>query len=201
MGLSAALTRLAGSLGADDCCRVPWLVTSSGPPDRILSGTGRLLAVPRAARARVPAVFSNATMSLAYGTAAVAFHAVAHSAAGLEPGSGSHALAWTGLAACCGAMAWVINNGLLLVAIRLADPGTRARVQYVFGNRQAIVADFLELTLAVTLALVVAINPVFMVLALPSIVLYRRKLLQAQLVAQPRIDSTTGLLNAGAWWG
>jgi diguanylate cyclase (GGDEF)-like protein len=32
-------------------------------------------------------------------------------------------------------------------------------------------------------------------------VLYRRQLMQAQQVAQSRIDNTTGLLNAAAWWG
>jgi len=46
---------------------------------------------------------------------------------------------------------------------------------------------------------VVAINPVLMALALPSIVLYRRHLMQAQLVAQARMDTKTGLLNAGTW--
>jgi hypothetical protein len=107
-------------------------------------------------------VFSNATISLAYGAAAVAFHSVPPSVAG--PGHGPHALNWAGLAGCCGVLAWIINNGLLLEGIRLADPGERARVRNLFGNRQAIRSDFVELSLGVTLALVVAINPVFMVL-------------------------------------
>ena len=142
-------------------------------------------------------VFSNATISLAYGGASAAFHAIPPSFAGPAPGSGVHAITWTALAACCGALAWVINNGLLLGAISLADPG--ARVRDLFGNREAIVSDLIELTLAVSLALVVAINPVLMALALPSIVLYRRHLMQAQLVAQARLDTKTGLLNAGTW--
>ena len=142
-------------------------------------------------------VFSNATISLAYGGASAAFHMIPPSLAGPTPGSGVHAITWTALAACCGALAWVINNGLLLGAISLADPG--ARVRDLFGNREAIVSDLIELTLAVSLALVVAINPVLMALALPSIVLYRRHLMQAQLVAQARLDSKTGLLNAGTW--
>ncbi len=142
-------------------------------------------------------VFSNATISLAYGGASAAFHLIPRSFAGPTPGSGLHAITWTGLAACCGALAWIINNGLLLGAISLADPG--ARVRDLFGNREAIVSDLIELTLAVSLALVVAINPVLMALALPSIVLYRRHLMQAQLVAQARMDTKTGLLNAGTW--
>jgi diguanylate cyclase (GGDEF)-like protein len=142
-------------------------------------------------------VFSNATISLAYGGASAAFHLIPPSLAGPTPGSGLHAVTWTCLAACCGALAWIINNGLLLGAISLADPG--ARVRDLFGNREAIVSDLIELTLAVSLALVVAINPLLMALALPSIVLYRRHLMQAQLVAQTRLDPKTGLLNAGTW--
>lgn len=142
-------------------------------------------------------VFSNATISLAYGGASAAFHLIPRSFAGTAPGSGLHAVTWTCLAACCGALAWIINNGLLLGGISLADPG--ARVRDLFGNREAIVSDLIELTLAVSLALVVAINPLLMGLALPSIVLYRRHLMQAQLVAQARRDPKTGMLNAGAW--
>src|SRR6516165_915359 len=155
----------------------------------------RLLRVRRVLMYR--RVFSNATISLAYGGASAAFHMIPPSLAGPTPGSGVHAITWTALAACCGALAWIINNGLLLGAISLADPG--ARVRDLFGNREAIVSDLIELTLAVSLALVVAINPVLMALALPSIVLYRRHLMQAQLVAQARLDSKTGLLNAGTW--
>lgn len=142
-------------------------------------------------------VFSNATISLAYGGASAAFHAIPRSFAGPTPGSGVHAITWTALAACCGGLAWLVNNGLILGAIQLADP--TAKVRDLFGNREAIVSDLIELTLATSLALVVAINPVLMALALPSIVLYRRHLMQAQLVAQARLDIKTGLLNAGTW--
>jgi diguanylate cyclase (GGDEF)-like protein len=142
-------------------------------------------------------VFSNATISLAYGCAAWLFHAVPSSVAGPAPGAGVHVLTWAGVVVGCGALAWVINNGLLLGAIRLAD--SDARVRDLFGNREAITSDLIELSLAVTLALVVAINPVLMTLALPSVLLYRRYMMNAQLVAQARIDPKTGLLNAGTW--
>jgi diguanylate cyclase (GGDEF)-like protein len=155
----------------------------------------RLLRVRRVLMHR--RVFSNATISLAYGGASAAFHLIPASFAGATPGSGVHAITWTCLAACCGALAWIINNGLLLGGIVLSDP--RARVRDLFGNREAIVSDLIELTLAVSLALVVAINPLLMALALPSIVLYRRHLMQAQLVAQARLDPKTGMLNAETW--
>jgi diguanylate cyclase (GGDEF)-like protein len=142
-------------------------------------------------------VFSNATISLAYGAASVAFHAAPATLAGPDPGTGRHVLTWTGLAAACGLLAWLINNGLLLAAIRLADPETRIRD--LFGNREAVIPDLVELSLAVMLTLVVAVSPVLMVLALPSVVFYRRYLMRAQLGAANRIDPKTGVLNAVTW--
>src|SRR6202042_1797959 len=47
--------------------------------------------------------------------------------------------------------------------------------------------------------LVVAVNPVLMALALPSVVLCRHYLLRSQQVAQVRIDAGTGLLNPRSW--
>lgn len=142
-------------------------------------------------------VFSNATISLAYGCSSVFFHSIPKSIAGPTPGIASHALTWTGVVAGCGVMAWVINNGLLLGAIRIGDP--QARMRDMFGNREAITSDLIELSLAVSLSLVVAINSLLMILALPSVVLYRRYLMNSQLVAQARLDAKTGLLNAGTW--
>jgi diguanylate cyclase (GGDEF)-like protein len=142
-------------------------------------------------------VFSSATISLAYGCASFVFHEVPRYLAGPTPGSDSHALTWTGVVAGCGALAWIINNGLLLAAIRLADP--EARIRNMFGNREALTFDLTELSLAVSLSLVVAINPVLMALGLPTIVLYRRYVMTAQLAAHARIDAKTGLLNAGTW--
>ena len=142
-------------------------------------------------------VFSNATISLAYGSAAWLFHAVPSSAAGPAPGAGTHVLTWAGVVVACGVLAWAVNNGLLLGAIRLAD--SDARMRDLFGNREASTSDLIELSLAVLLALVVSINPVLMALALPSVLLYRRYMMSAQLVAQARIDPKTGMLNAGTW--
>jgi diguanylate cyclase (GGDEF)-like protein len=142
-------------------------------------------------------VFSNATISLAYGCVSLLFHSIPDSVAGHSPGTASHALTWTGVVAGCGAMAWVINNGLLLGAIRIGDP--QARIRDMFGNREAITSDLIELSLAVSLSLVVAISSLLMLLALPSVVLYRRYLMNSQLVAQARLDAKTGLLNAGTW--
>ncbi len=142
-------------------------------------------------------IFSHAAIGLAYGLASVTFHSLPASVLGTSPGTGRHALYWVLAVAACGMIATIVNYGFILVAIRLSDPD--ARIRDLVGSRESLTADVLELSLAVALALVVAINPVLMALALPTVVLCRRYLMQAQLLAQARIDAKTGLLNAGTW--
>ena len=102
-------------------------------------------------------VFSNATISLGYGSAALLFHAVPASVAGPAPGAGAHVLSWTAVAAVCGLVGWVINDGLIVMAIKLADPA--AGIRELVGTRATLTADLVELSLGVSLALVVAIHP------------------------------------------
>ncbi|HEV2376889.1 MAG TPA: GGDEF domain-containing protein [Streptosporangiaceae bacterium] len=142
-------------------------------------------------------IFSNAAISLAYGAGSWAFHLIPASAAGAEPGSGLHVVSWTGLVAATGAVAWAINVAFVIIAIKLSDQ--KVRVRDLVGNRETASSDLIELSLAVSLSLVVAINPVLMVLAVPSVVLYRRYLMNAQFVAQARMDGKTGVLNADSW--
>jgi diguanylate cyclase (GGDEF)-like protein len=142
-------------------------------------------------------VFSHAAIGLAYGLASFAFHSLPPPAIGTAPGSGRHALYWVGTVAACGLIGAAVDYCLILVAIRLSDPD--ARMRDLVGSRESLTVDLLELSLAVALTLVVAISPVLMALALPTVVLCRRYLMQAQLLAQARIDAKTGLLNAGAW--
>jgi diguanylate cyclase (GGDEF)-like protein len=142
-------------------------------------------------------VVSGASYSLGYGFASVLFHAIPASVAGPFPRTGAHALSWTASVAACGLLGWVINDGLLVIAIKLSDPDSRIRD--LVGSRESLTSDLLELSLAVSLTLVVRINPVLMALALPSVVLCKRSIMRAQLVSQARIDAKTGLLNAGTW--
>jgi diguanylate cyclase (GGDEF)-like protein len=142
-------------------------------------------------------VFSNATLSLAYGAASVTFRLIPRSIVGPTPGSNLHVLLWTAAVTGCALVGWVVNHGLLLIAVKMSDQTTRIRD--LFGTRDSITADLLEMSLAVSLTLVVAINPVLMALALPSVVLCRHYLMRSQQVAQVRIDSSTGLLNPRSW--
>ncbi len=143
-------------------------------------------------------VVSSATISLGYGLASQLFHMVPATVAGSTPGTGRHALTWTACAAASYLIAGhVINHGLLAGAIKLADPSTRVRD--LLATRQSVTLDLLELTLAVALTLVVRTNPVLIGLALPAVILCRRTILQAQLVASGRIDADSGLLNRLTW--
>ena len=142
-------------------------------------------------------VFSHAAIGLAYGLASLVFHSLPGPVISTSPGTGRHALYWVLAVAACGLIGTVVNYAFILVAIRLSDPD--ARVRDLVGSRESLTSDLLELSLAVALTLVVAINPVLMALALPTVVLCRRYLMQAQLFAQARIDAKTGLLNAGTW--
>jgi diguanylate cyclase (GGDEF)-like protein len=142
-------------------------------------------------------VFSNATISLAYGSVSLLFHRLPVSIAGSHPGTQNHALTWTAAVVVGGILGWAINHALLLVAIKLSD-GTRP-VRELIGSRESITCDSIELSMAVSLALVVAINPALMALALPSVIMQRRYLMRVQLVTHARIDADTGLLNGPTW--
>jgi diguanylate cyclase (GGDEF)-like protein len=141
-------------------------------------------------------VFSNATLSLAYGAASVCFRLI-HSVAGTQPGTSAHVLTWTAAVTGCALIGWLVNNVLLLIAIRLSDK--EARLRDLFGTRESITADLLEMSLAVSLTLVVAINAFLMALALPSVILCRRYLMRSQQSAPVRVDAGTGLLNLRSW--
>ena len=142
-------------------------------------------------------VFSNATISLAYGAASLMFEKL--QAAGVEPAptAGPRAAWWAAAVAACGVVSWVINNGLLIAAIKLADRSAHPRD--LVGDHQAVVYDVLELSLAVSVAFMVAVNPLLMILALPSVLLYRNYLVNAQLAARARLDAKTGLLKHSTW--
>ena len=127
----------------------------------------------------------------------LAFHAIPASVAGAAPGAGVHAVTWTAAVLGCGAIAWAVNHAPLTFAVRLSDP--TARMRSLVASRETAISDVVELSLAVSLCLLVAINPVLMTLTLPSLVLHRRHLLHGQLVNQTRIDTKTGLLNAATW--
>ncbi len=65
--------------------------------------------------------------------------------------------------------------------------------------RERVHNDVTELCVAVLVTLGIAITPLTIVLAFPFVTLLQRSLRHGHLVNASRIDSKTGLLNAGTW--
>ncbi len=84
-----------------------------------------------------------------------------------------------------------------MAAIKISDPSVRLIKQEL--DREAWQADFAELDLGVVVTVVVAVSPVLVVVAVPTVLLIRRFVMHAQLLAKARIDTKTGLLNASTW--
>jgi diguanylate cyclase (GGDEF)-like protein len=142
-------------------------------------------------------VFTAATISLGYVAASLLFRAFPASFAGGAVGSGFHALTWAVAVAVCEIVGGRSHHFLLVLAIKMSDP--TAKLADMEWNREAVQGDFAEIDLAVLITLVLAISPVLAVFAVPTVLLVRRFMMHAQLVAQSRIDAKTGLLNVSTW--
>ncbi len=142
-------------------------------------------------------VFTGGAIGLAYGVASLSFHAIPSSVAGGTIGTGLHALTWTASVAACELIGWLGHNALLVSAVKLSDP--TARLAGLLLNRETLLADFAQIDLGVVITVVVAVNPVLAVFAVPTVLLARRFMMHAQLLARSRIDTKTGLLNAATW--
>jgi diguanylate cyclase (GGDEF)-like protein len=142
-------------------------------------------------------VFSGAAIALAYSAGSLAFRAFPASFAGNALGTGTHAITWVVAVIVCELIGGRGHQFIILGAIKLSDPSVRlTRLEL---NREALLGTFAEFDLAVLITLVVAANPLFAVLAVPTVLLARRFMMHAPLVEQSRIDAKTGLLNATTW--
>jgi diguanylate cyclase (GGDEF)-like protein len=141
--------------------------------------------------------FSISAIGLSYGIASVAFHTVAQPALGPVASSGSHMSLWLLAVAAIGLLRWTVNQGLVLPAIKGADPAMRIRDLLL--ARERVQNDVAELCVAVLVTLGIAVSLLTVVFALPFVTLLQRSVRHAQLVNASRVDSKTGLLNAGTW--
>ena len=142
-------------------------------------------------------VFTAAAIGLAYGAASLVFHAIPPSIAGSRLGTGTHVLTWIAAVAVAEATGWLLHNVLIVTAVKLSDPA--ARIAGVALNREALLVDFAQMDLGILITVVVAVNPVLAVLTVPTVLLARRFMMHAQLLAKARMDTKTGLLNASTW--
>jgi diguanylate cyclase (GGDEF)-like protein len=143
------------------------------------------------------AVFTAASISLAYAGASELFRLFPASFAGVAVGSGLHALTWIVAVTTCELLAGRVQHFLVAGAVKLSDPKVRMRDMDL--SLQALEGDFLKTDLAVLITLAVAVTPTLVVIALPTVFLVRRFLEHPVLVAQSRVDAKTGLLNVSTW--
>jgi diguanylate cyclase (GGDEF)-like protein len=142
-------------------------------------------------------VFTAAAEGLCYGAASLVFRAFPASFAGHSIGTGLHALTFTLAVAICEVVGGRGHRLLIEIGIKLTDPDVR--LVELELNREALQGDLAEFDLGVLVTVVVAVSPFLAVFAVPTVLLARRFMMHAQLVAQTRIDTKTGLLNSSTW--
>jgi len=141
--------------------------------------------------------FSSAALGLAFGAASLAFHTLSRVAIGPSPTPGLRASLWIVAVAVCGTLEWVVNTALVLTAVKGSDP--TARVRDIAFSRESLFNDITELCVAFLVAFGAAVSSLAVIFAFPFVILLQRSLRHSQLVNDSRIDSKTGLLNAGTW--
>jgi diguanylate cyclase (GGDEF)-like protein len=142
-------------------------------------------------------VFTVGAIGLCYGAASLVFRAFPASFAGPTIGTGVHALTWAVAVAISEQVGRRGHQALIIGGIKLSNPSARLAEQEL--NHEALVADFAEFDLGVVITIVVAVSAVLAVFAVPTVLLVRRFMMHGQLLAQSRIDTKTGLLNASTW--
>jgi diguanylate cyclase (GGDEF)-like protein len=143
------------------------------------------------------AVFTAASIGLAYAGGSELFRLFPASFAGVAVGSGLHAVTWIVAVTITELVANRAQHFLVAGAVKLTDP--TARMRDLDFNWQAFEVDFLKTDLAVLITLAVAVTPALVIVALPTVFLVRRFLEYPVLVAQSRVDAKTGLLNVSTW--
>ena len=142
-------------------------------------------------------VMSAAMVGLGNGAASVVFHGLTGTGMNASVGPLPHPTLWMLAVALAAVAQWTTNTALLLPPVKGSDPAVRVRDLLL--ARENLHNDLAEFCVAVLVTLGIAVSPFTMVFALPFVTLLQRSVRHAQLVAASRVDSKTGLLNAGTW--
>jgi diguanylate cyclase (GGDEF)-like protein len=142
-------------------------------------------------------IFTVAAIILAYGGASLVFHQFSSSFAGSSIGTGTHVLTWVLAVAAAEQVGRRGHQVLIMGAIKISDPSVRLGKQEL--TRESLQSDFAEFHLGVLVTIIVAVNALLAVFAVPTVLLARRFMMHAPLVEQTRVDTKTGLLNVSAW--
>jgi diguanylate cyclase (GGDEF)-like protein len=137
-------------------------------------------------------VFTAAAVGLSYGAASVVFHGLAGLAPTGRGGTLGHSTVWTLLVGLCAVIQWVLNNALVVAAVKGSD--RTADIRAAFFNGEAIYNDIAGTCAAVLVTFGVAGNLLLAFAALPVVGLLQRSLSHVKLVSDARTDSKTGLL-------
>jgi diguanylate cyclase (GGDEF)-like protein len=142
-------------------------------------------------------VFSAAVMGLSNASASLVFHAITGQPTGVAAGIGAPPTLWLAAVALGAMTLWIVNTSLMFPAIKGSDPTMTLRQFY--GARESVQNDVAEQCVAVLVTLGVAVTPLTILFAFPFVTLLQRSFRHVQLVNASRIDTKTGLLNAGTW--
>jgi diguanylate cyclase (GGDEF)-like protein len=142
-------------------------------------------------------VFSGAAIGLAYSAGALVFRAFPASFAGGSIGTATHALTWVVAVMLCELVGGRGHQFMILAGIKLTDPTIKVLRSEL--SHEALLGAFTEFDLGILITVVIAVNPVLAVCAVPTVLLARRFMMHAPLVEQTRVDTKTGLLNLAAW--
>jgi diguanylate cyclase (GGDEF)-like protein len=162
------------------------------PAVRLILIDLRILRVPLHLR-----VFTIAVIGLSYASASVVFHGITGQGFGEATHPGPGATLWVCAVVAAAVTQWIVNTSLLFPAIKGSDPTVSVRELYL--ARERVHNDVAELCVAVLVTLGIAITPLTLLLAFPFVTLLQRSFRHAQLVNASRVDTKTGLLNAGTW--
>jgi diguanylate cyclase (GGDEF)-like protein len=141
--------------------------------------------------------FTVAVIGTCYGAASLLFRAFPASFAGGAIGAGTRALTWSVAVAACEIVGGRGHNLLIAIAVKISDP--KVRLVDLELSREALQADFAESDLGILITVVVGVNVLLAVFAVPTVLLIRTFMMHTQLLAQARIDTKTGLLNSSTW--
>ena len=142
-------------------------------------------------------VFSAAVLGLSNASASLVFHAITGQGFGTPPAVGSPAWLWVLAVAAAALALWTVNTSLLMPAFKGSDPTVTLRELYL--ARESVQNDIAELCVAVLVTLGIAVTPLTILFAFPFVTLLQRSFRHVQLVNASRVDTKTGLLNAGTW--
>ena len=142
-------------------------------------------------------VFTAAAVGLGYGAASLTFHSLSGLLPASAGGTLSQATVWTLLVIVSALVKLILNNGLVMTAVKGTNPTASMRTAF-FGG-EPLYNDAAEICIGVLVTFGVAGDPLLALAALPVVTLLQRSLSHVQLVNESRTDAKTGLLNAATW--